>query len=371
MAGRQSYIEQTSGSAQLRSQQAVFTHPKQLEDLIQGLSTERIQEANDVAQAFRFRLPEFYARHVLTGGIDDPLLDLVLPSLEEMQDGPELWDTTPSAYRASKSPFWIQKYEYQGLLRLTTACSGLCRFCYLKQKNAHSEFMTTQDVDCVFDDLEKYGHKLLEIILSGGDPLCAPVDTLMQIGIRTKRLHENFGRKSPHITIHTREPVWNPVRLLKDAALDDALHSLQPTTIMINILHPREVTSQFTEVCRAFVDERLRPALLCQHPLFKGVNDSVETLSELYELLLGCSPPVLPYYLVHPFYNGTLNKHRLSIFRSQQIYRELIRRPGCMTPKLVVPTPWGKCVLGPHDALEKTSEGYVLTTKDGMRVIVP
>jgi L-lysine 2,3-aminomutase len=153
-----------------------------------------------------------------------------------------------------------------------------------------------------------------------------------------------------------------------------ALGTLKPKTYMINVLHPREVTGEFLEACSVLAElagPGARPALLCQHPLFRGVNDSVEILDELYTKLFQCSPPVLPYYLVHPFYNGTLPKHRLSIVDSQRIYRELARRPGCITPRLVVPTPHGKCQIGPYENLTKDGAQYLITTKDGETVALP
>jgi len=351
----------------------VLTTPEQVAFYINDLSAERLQEASDVSREFEFRVPAYYLKHVLLGTADDPLLDLVLPSAEELFDGEELWDATPSAYRASESTFWIQKYEYQGLMRLTTTCSGLCRFCYLKKKNQHPAIMSVGEVDRIFDDLERHGKALREIILSGGDPLCAPSDTLRQIGIRKRRLHELFGGVSPHIAIHTREPVWDPARMLEKESLWESLACIRPKVYMINVLHPREVTPEFTAVCERLGDSggaTGRPALLCQHPLFKGINDSVEILTELYSKLMSCSPPVLPYYMVHPFYNGTLERHRLTLRESQALYAELVRRPGCLVPRLVVPTPIGKCVLGPHEPLIETKGGYVLVTKDGQRVVV-
>ena len=188
------------------------------------------------------------------------------------------------------------------------------------------------------------------------------------------RLHTTLRQESPHITVHTREPVWDPVRLVNRRALLKALGTLKPKTYMINVLHPREVTEEFLEACSALSEVAgpdARPALLCQHPLFRGVNDSVEILDELYTKLFQCSPPVLPYYLVHPFYNGTLPKHRLSIADSQRIYQELARRPGCITPRLVVPTPYGKCQIGPYENLTKDGGSYLITTKDGEKVALP
>jgi L-lysine 2,3-aminomutase len=142
---------------------------------------------------------------------------------------------------------------------------------------------------------------------------------------------------------------------------------------MINVLHPREVTPEFLDVCRRLGEAHgssSRPALLCQHPVFRGVNDSVEILEGLYTRLLTASPPVLPYYMVHPFFNGTLPSHRLNLDQSQGIYRQLVRRPGCLVPRLVVPTPWGKCIVGPHEQLQRVGDFYRLTTKDGRQVLV-
>lgn len=351
-----------------------LNNPDQMGEYIRGIPLERLEQAKLVARSYRFRAPEFYVKRVLQGNADDPLLDIVLPSLDEVEDGDELWDATPSSYAASDSPFWIQKYEYQGLLRLTTVCSGLCRFCYLKKKNVATLVMRVQDVDKVFDDLEVRGQKLREIILSGGDPLCAPADTLGEIGVRVRRLRAMYGGGFPYIAIHTREPVWDPVRLLKKRGLWEALNLIQPKVVMLNVLHPREVTPEFLDACAKLADAggtKSRAALLCQHPIFRGVNDSAEILEELYGRLLRCSPPILPYYMVHPFYNGTLKRHRLTLEESQEVYRQLIRRPGCLAPKLVVPTPWGKCVIGPNEQLKRVNGMYQLITKDGKEVQMP
>jgi L-lysine 2,3-aminomutase len=350
----------------------ILNSVSELQDQLFGLSVERLQQGQAVSQEFRFRVPEFYIQRVLQGNSDHPLVDIVLPSIEELNDGEERWDSTPSSYEVSDSPFWVQKYEYQGLLRLTTFCSGLCRFCYLKKKNVNTSVMRVNDVDKVFDDLEMRGGKLREIILSGGDPLAAPPDTLEAIGKRMVRLHSLFQDYAPHITVHTREPIWDPVRLMAKRSLQEALGVLKPKTFMLNVLHPAEVTPEFLDACAWLAEvggTNARPALLCQHPLFRGVNDSVDILEELYAKLFIASPPVLPYYIVHPFYNGTLEKHKLTLAESQSIYRKLIRRPGCITPRLVVPTPWGKCVIGPHERLRRIGDAYQLTTKDGVRIL--
>lgn len=371
MSSDPSLARRTGVSVLPATREKALTNAEQILQYVPALAESRVQGAALVANDFSFRVPSFYAKNVLNGAADDPLLDIVFPSAEELLDGEELWDATPSPYRASDSPFWVQKYEYQGLIRVTTVCSGLCRFCYLKRKNASVKVMSVEDVHTLFDDLEVRGQQLREVILSGGDPLCAPPDVVEAIGRRMTRLHAQRGASSPHITIHTREPVWDPEKLLLRKSLFGALKVLRPKVYMINVLHPREVTKEFADACAALAEaggSNQRPAMLCQHPIFKGVNDSVEILEELYVKLLQCSPPVLPYYLVHPFYNGTLPKHRLSLEASQEIYRSLIRRPGCLAPRLVVPTPNGKCVVGPNEPIVAEDGVYKITTKDGRSV---
>ncbi len=216
-----------------------------LSDYFPNLPEERLREAETVAEAFTFRVPDFYLRRVLTGEPNDPLFDIVVPSGDELVDGDEQWDATPSPFRASQSSFWVQKYEYQGLVRTTTHCSGVCRFCYLKQRNEAKIVMRPRDVEALFLDLEQNGDSLREIILSGGDPLCAPPETLRAIAAGLGRLRRARQSVFPHAVIHTREPVWDPERLLRREALWRALEEVQPTAIMIHVMHPREITPDF------------------------------------------------------------------------------------------------------------------------------
>jgi len=352
----------------------LLTEPDQLKPFVPGLTETRLEEARDVAQTFNFRLPAFYAEHVLTGDADDPLLTVVMPSEEERLDGPELWDATAYAKPASKSRFWVQKYPHQGLIRLTTYCSGVCRYCYLKRKNERMSAMRVEDVDALFDDLGLHGADIDDIILSGGDPLCAPHETLSRIAERVEDLRFRRGSATPFVSVHTREPVWNPTQLLASRGLWSTLARVQAKAIMLHVIHPREVTPEFGEVCARLSEvggPKARPALLCQHPLLHGVNDSVDILETLYVKLLSLSPPVVPYYLVYPFYNGTLVSQKLPLQTVQALYRELCSRPGWFTPRLVVPTPWGKCIVGPNDPLVAEDGSYRLRTKEGREVRLP
>jgi len=350
----------------------VLTHPSDLKEFVADLPPD-MAAATAVAEIFRFRVPRFYAANVLNGKANDPLLSVVLPIAEELAEGPELWDATPFAKSASTSPFWVQKYDHQGLIRLTTTCSGICRYCYVKSRTASTRVMTPQDVDLLFDYLEAKGQLLRDVILSGGDPLCAPVTTLRRVAERMSRLRRSRGMSTPFLSIHTREPIWDPIRLLNNPELIRVVGELEPKAIMLHVLHSREVTTGFSDALRQLVTAcgDRPPLLYCQHPILRGVNDSVEELAGLYETLLSLATPVAPYYLVYPFYSGTLPRHRQPLLRVVEVYRELCSRPGWFVPRLVVPTPVGKCIVGPNDPITIEDGHYLLKTKGSVPVRLP
>jgi L-lysine 2,3-aminomutase len=352
---------------------STLTDPEELGNYIHGLNDKRIKEAKLVAERFSFKVPIFYINNILSGTPDDPLLDLILPCIDELDDIDEEWDSTPSPYRVSTNRFWIQKYEHNGLLRVTNNCSGRCRFCYLKKKLCKTSPMTFKDIDQVFDDLELRGERIQEVILSGGDPLCASASILKAISERLNRLRLIKRDNKPHIVIHTREPIWNPVRLLENEDVWKAFRLLHPKAVVFQVIHPREITKEFVNVCLRICEEasaNAAPILLCQHPIFNNVNASVELLAELYDKLISISPTIIPYYMVHPFANGTLPRHRISLERSKSIYDELASRPGWYSPRLVVPTPKGKCIIAPFQELRQIEGNYLLKTKDGHEVLV-
>lgn len=347
----------------------VITTVAEFAEALPGIPEERLRVAEEVAAQFAFRVPLFYVQRVLQSA-NDPLLDLVLPEGGELEDGEERWDATQSPFRVSDSPFWIQKYEFQALIRMTTICSGLCRFCYLKRKTQVRQVITHAEVKRILADIEARGASLQDLILSGGDPLCAPPDVIEAFAHGLSALRQTTGRSTPYVSIHTREPVWDPVSVGKRQRMWNALRALRPKFIVVNIVHPREATDELIDVCERLARDT-GAQVFCQQPIFRGVNDAVEVLEELYSRLASATPPILPYYLVHPFYNGTLPKHQLSVKETQAVYRQLCRHPGWLTPKFVVPTPVGKCFVGPYDNLQPVEGGYLLHTKNGDPVVVP
>lgn len=349
-----------------------------LRRLLPSITESLAAEMHEVVARYPFRIPRYYVEQVLRDDPADPLWELALPGKTELFDaGTERWDAFQLAGKVAEHPRWIQKYRYEVLLRMTNFCSGLCRYCYLKNRENIQGFITHADIDAMFDQAEatlapggnRAAAQLREIVLSGGDPMTVPGDYLEHLAERIDRLNARLTRRVT-VTIHTREPVWFPTRVLRTPRLLKAMERLRPSSYILHVVHPREVTPKVLEAisCLAGLGGRRQPLMMTQHPLFRGINNSAETITEMYDRLDAGDVVVKPYYLIHPFPDGTLPRHRLTLRESQDILRGLASAPGTRVPLLTVPTPMGKCVVGPWDELVDRGGYYILHTKDGVPV---
>ena len=344
----------------------------ELRRILTTIDEPRAAEMREVAARYPFRIPRFYVENVLLNDPADPLWQLALPGKTEMYDaGTERWDAFQLEGKVAEHPRWIQKYRYEVLLRLTNFCSGLCRYCYLKNRENIEGFIPHAEIDEMFDQAEKSPNKkeLREIVLSGGDPLTVPGEYLEHLADRIDRLNARLPRRIT-VTVHTREPVWFPNRVMRTRGLLQGLRKLRPSSYILHVVHPREVTPELLDAMAALTDlaETRKPLMMVQHPLFRGINDNAAIITEMYDRLDAGKVVVKPYYLIHPFPDGTLPEHRLTLKESQKILRDLASAPGTRVPLLTVPTPMGKCVVGPWEELVDRGGYYILHTKDGVPV---
>ena len=344
----------------------------ELRTLLPAITDDHAAEMLAVAEKYPFRIPRYYVETVLRNDPADPLWSLALPGRAEIYDaGSERWDAYQLQTVAVAHPRWIQKYAYEALLRLTNFCSGLCRYCYLKNRENIEGFISHAEIDAIFDQAEAspHRHALRELVLSGGDPLTVPGEYLGHLAERIDRLNATVRRRIT-VTIHTREPVWYPQRLTRQKSLLDGIRKLKPSSYILHVVHPREVTPGLHDALAALADlaETRKPLMMTQHPLFRGINDDARIITEMYDALDSGSVIVKPYYLIHPFPDGTLPMHRLKLIESQRILRDLASAPGTRVPLLTIPTPMGKCVIGPYETLIDRGGHYLLHTKDGVPV---
>lgn len=350
----------------------LITRTNELHRLLPAIPADRLRKMEIVSQKYQFRIPRFYVQRILRNDPDDPLWDLVLPTEQEMASSDdERWDAFQLENKAVEHPRWIQKYRYEALLRTTSYCSGLCRYCYLKHREVVVGAISHGDIDAIFDQLAQSPHAgaLRELILSGGDPLAVSASLLEHFADRLS--HLNRPREyAITVSVHTREPVWYPQRLLQSPAMQAALAKLGPSSHILHVVHPREVTPELLACIDMLHDlgRDRKPLIMTQHPLFRGINDDPAVIADMYCRLDQGRIPVKPYYLIHPFPDGTLPRHRLRLPESQAILRALASAPGTRVPLLTVPTPMGKCVIGPYEELKDRGGYYLLHTKDGVPV---
>lgn len=204
-------------------------------DRVPTLPAARLEEAARASQVHPYRVTDFYLRRVLNGCADDPLLDVILPSDQELTGPAETWDQNQNLpARVVDSPLWSQKYPQEGLIRLSTYCSALCRYCYVREQTEKRQPASTEELTSIFDELSTpRAAELREVILSGGDPLTASPHLLSLIGDLLRLCNEKRRQlhlQSIQVTVHTREPVWRPDYYLSAAKqYESAFGTSEPT----------------------------------------------------------------------------------------------------------------------------------------------
>lgn len=242
--------------------------------------------AQQAAGAFPLLAPRGYVRRMRRGDPHDPLLRQVLPLEDELADLPGFVADPVGDAAAERSPGLLHKYTGRVLLVTTGACAVHCRYCFRR----HFPYeLAPKGVEAWRDALRLIAadNSIHEVILSGGDPLTLVDETLAEL---TEQIAE-----IPHIRrlrIHTRLPIMIPERVT-----DELLAWLTGTRLTpVVVVHANHAMELDASVARAA--ERLATSgvmLLNQAVLLRGVNDSVQALSELSERLLDLR--ITPYYL--------------------------------------------------------------------------
>lgn len=296
--------------------------PRELLDLL-GLEAQ-IGNLSKTGK-FPLRVPRGFIARMRHGNPNDPLLRQVLPLDDEDRIVPGFELDAVGDSDARRGGGVIHKYQSRALLIATGSCAVHCRYCFRRH------FPYAQDTAAAAGWHEAVAiiagdPTLHEVILSGGDPLSLADHKLAEL---TDAL-----RTIPHIRrlrIHTRLPVVLPERV--DAGLLDWLGDLPwPVTVVIHANHANEFDPS---VDAALATMRTAGAtLLNQAVLLRGVNDSVDALSELCER--GFQAGVLPYYLHQLDRVAGAAHFEVDDTQALALHAALAARlPGYLLPRLV------------------------------------
>lgn len=235
------------------------------------------------------------------------------------------------------------------LWTITRFCAAYCRFCTRGREIglpanksllsgatiAKQPFLTNQQLNQVFSFL-KEKEEINELIVSGGDPLTTPKDYLTTIINGLVKLQQQGHLKI--IRLGTRLPISNPI-MIKNWHYQ-LLATISNLYLMVHINHPLELTNQALIVLNNF-KRKSQATIMSQSVLLKGVNDSAQTLYQLFVKL--SENGIRPYYVFQndPVYWA--HHFTVPIKKTIKIWGQL--RPQLSgisaTARLVIDTPFG------------------------------
>ncbi len=280
-------------------------------------------------ETFPVRIPIKYADLIDWENPNDPLRMMVIPDPREHEvKDYELIDPIGDTTH-EPVPGLVHRYPDRALLILTTYCGVHCRFCFRREYIGKPRHV---DITACFEYLSKHP-EIREVIFTGGDPATFPEGFLFSVLEKLSHIdHIKFVR------FHTRALVMDP-RMNPDSWLN-VLKVLKGKQVLfaLHINHPKEISKDLKKLVGKLRQRGV--ALLSQTVLLKGVNDTTETLKELFVSLVGIG--IQPYYLHHLDYARGTHHFRISVENGQKLFSSLRGQiPGHCIPEYVVDLPGG------------------------------
>lgn len=288
---------------------------------------------------------------------NDPILAQFRPDLRELELQPE--ENNDPIGDAAHTPVKgvVHRHPDRVLLKAVSVCPVYCRFCFRREMVGPDKdnMLHADELDAALAYIRDHD-EIWEVILTGGDPFMLSPRRAADI---TRALNA-----IPHVRVirwHTRMPVASPARVTREYAL--AIRSQDKAVfVAAHINHARELSEDARAACARLIDAGI--PMLSQSVLLRGVNDSLEALSDLMRALV--ETRIRPYYLHHPDLAPGTSHFRLPIAEGQSLVRALRDSlSGLCTPTYVVDIPGGvsKAIASPSDTLN-TSTGMKIRGRD-------
>ncbi len=275
----------------------------------------------------------------------DPIAAQFVPSEKELKTLPEeLADPIGDKAREAV-PGLIHRYPDRVLLKLLHTCPVYCRFCFRREQVGQGNgALTTEETRKALDYIRAH-KEIWEVVLSGGDPLMLSDRRMADVMAELNRIeHVKI------IRIHTRMPVADPERITPE--LISALKGRATVYVLLHCNHARELTPAARAACARLADAGI--PLLSQSVLLRGVNDTVESLSDLMRAFV--ESRVVPHYLHHGDLARGTSHFRVPMKEGQALLRAMRGKySGLCQPAYILDIPGGhgKVTIGPVFAEEK------------------
>lgn len=218
-----------------------------------------------------------------------------------------------------------KKYSDVALIRLANTCHSFCRFCFEKERTLRHGVATDAGPEQFAVAVEKIksDSKIRTVLISGGDPFIVPDEIL---GERLRALAAIPHLKT--IRINTRALLHNPFRVTPELA--KMLGTIQKESwtncekgiqirIGVHFNNPRELTLETIQAIRTLQCAGVE--LYNQTVLLKGINDTFETVYQLFRLLR--EEGVELHYFSHAMTVPRTSHFRTSVRKGQEIMQAL------------------------------------------------
>jgi lysine 2,3-aminomutase len=261
-----------------------FTRLDQLERLLRLTEAER-RGLTLASEKFSVAITPHFAALIDPEDPGCPIRLQVVPSERELVVSPEDMADPCGEDHASVVEGLVHRYPDRVLFLVLDTCAAYCRYCTRSRLVSQGELEPLgRRVEAALGYLEEHT-EVRDVLLSGGDPLLMSDATLDQLLGRLRAIpHIEFLR------IGTRIPGFLPQRITPELVRVLRKHKVW---LSLHFCHVKELTPDVVEACDRLADGGI--PLGCQTVLLKGVNDSAETLRELFHGLLQAR--VRPYYL--------------------------------------------------------------------------
>ena len=250
------------------------------------LSAKDREQIRLVTTKYPLAVTPYYLSLINFDDLNDPIRIQSIPSFKELGLAGMGTEDPLDERGHSVVPGLVHRYSDRALMVLTDICPMFCRHCTRKREWCRGGWVHNSEQIARTLEYIKGAKSVRDVIISGGDPLSLSTRRLEEVLIGLRQIeHVEIVR------IGTRFPVVLPQRI--DDELCEMLSQYGPIWVNTHFNHPSEITPQAATAC----DKLLRSGIPVnnQSVLLRGVNDSVETQTQLCHKLLKIK--VRPYYL--------------------------------------------------------------------------
>ena len=318
-----------------------------VDHLVEKFNIDR-EVAEKLDKFFQARINPYYLSLIRFPG--DPIWKQCVPDKEELDDIDAPEDPLHED-DMSPVPNITHRYPDRALFLVTSQCGLYCRFCTRKRKVGDQSKISMRTLESAFRYLEEH-KEIIDVILSGGDPLMLTDTMLEKILIRLREI-----KHIQVIRLGSKMPCVLPQRITPQ--LVNMLKKYHPIYCNTHFNHPWEITEESKKACGLLVDAGIPLGNQCV--LMKGVNDNAETMKDLMKGLLAMR--VRPYYMYQADLTKGANHFRTPIKVGLDIIDKLRGHiSGLAVPHFVIDAPGGggKIPLLPEYVISHDEEKIVL-----------